>query len=302
MILTHISSPAGQASAISTRIRSDLTAAFQTLTTINGQFIVNDSKWYAENDRGKVTPCVMNSAQFISARFLTALETSGWTQPKTLNNQEIDAYVEVPVPPTPVYRILDANFPIFFGSYIASAHGLACLAAGEPLDVIFSRLYQSLGRRASALQPDAFEPALLSHFQSTGTSTCVRLGLEFETGNIASSFRAINKLAVLFSQNLIDAGVFITSIDKANCACRIWPVSNRNGSFEELTRRNYKSEVTFPLWEIGFKPDGFSAQAPYLTPSGNIYSPVAKGTSRTITGVSYGEWTGDRNKTVLKRI
>ena len=75
--------------------------------------------------------------------------------------------------------------------------------------------------------------------------------------NIASSFRSLYKLGFLYSEFEIDAGVFITSIDKNNCATRIWPVSNRNGSFQELKQRNYKRMVVLPLWEFGFAPDGF---------------------------------------------
>ena len=75
--------------------------------------------------------------------------------------------------------------------------------------------------------------------------------------NIASSFRSLYKLGFLYSESEIDAGVFITSIDKNNCATRIWPVSNRNGSFQELKQRNYKRMVVLPLWEFGFAPDGF---------------------------------------------
>jgi hypothetical protein len=130
------------------------------------------------------------------------------------------------------------------------------------------------------------------------------VGVEFETGNIASSFRALTKLGNLFSAGKIDAGVFVTSNDKANCAARIWPASNRNGSFEELRRRRYKDNVALPLWEVGFAPDAFDSSAPYLGIDGSLYRPVASPTvaeeDEEIDGVRYSEWLGERGDTILR--
>ena len=72
------------------------------------------------------------------------------------------------------------------------------------------------------------------------------------------------KLSVLFGTGKIDAGVFITSLDKSKAATRIWPARNRNGSFQELQQRQYRVFAELPLWEIGFAPDGFSSTAKYL--------------------------------------
>ena len=100
------------------------------------------------------------------------------------------------------------------------------------------------------------DPSFHASFrQGTGTVP-LRVGLEFETGNIASSFRSLNKLNFLFREGEIDAGVFITSADKGTTAARIWPMSNRNGSFEELERRNYRETISFPVWKFSFAPDG----------------------------------------------
>ena len=99
-----------------------------------------------------------------------------------------------------------------------------------------------------------------------------KVGVEFETGNIASSFRALRKLSDLFANGSIDAGVFVTSIDKASSATRIWPVSNRNGSFEELRRRNYESGLDLPMLCVGFAPDGFSTEVPHLGQDGELYT------------------------------
>ena len=129
----------------------------------------------------------------------------------------------------------------------------------------------------------------------------MRIGLEFETGNIASSFRALYKLGFLYNEGEIDAGVFITSVDKNTCACRIWPVSNRNGSFQELNQRNYKRMVVLPLWEFGFAPDGFSDTASFLGSDGQLFAPSATSTVFTATdGSTYDVFTGERAKKVLK--
>ncbi len=109
-------------------------------------------------------------------------------------------------------------------------------------------------------------------FEKKYVSYRYKIGIEFETGNVASSFRAINKLNGLFHQGQIDGGCFITSIDKKNSATRIWPVSNRNGSFQELKNRSYLSQVSLPLICIGFAPDGFSRAAPFLGANGALYN------------------------------
>ncbi|EJD6584743.1 hypothetical protein M0L63_RS18760, partial [Providencia rettgeri] len=79
------------------------------------------------------------------------------------------------------------------------------------------------------------------------------------------------KLNNLFHKGHIDGGCFITSIDKKNSATRIWPVSNRNGSFQELNNRSYISQVSLLLICIGFAPDDFSQSAPFLASNGKLY-------------------------------
>jgi hypothetical protein len=100
-------------------------------------------------------------------------------------------------------------------------------------------------------------------------------------------------LNFLFRKGEIDAGVFITSRDKQSTAARIWPVSNRNGSFEELERRNYRETISFPSWELSFAPDGVSQTAPYLARDGTTYEPVNTGRTETVGGVTYEVWSGD---------
>lgn len=107
-----------------------------------------------------------------------------------------------------------------------------------------------------------------------------------ETGNIASSFRAIQKLDGLYKNKMIDIGVFVTSVDKAESAARIWPTSNRNGIFEELTRRNYTDQRSYPSIDIGFKPDSFSSSVDYLSANGKTYKMISS-TDVIIDGVNY---------------
>lgn len=115
------------------------------------------------------------------------------------------------------------------------------------------------------------------YFAHTGdASVTIRIDLEFETGNIASSFRALDKLETLFVTGFIEYGVFVTSIDKEHAAARIWPQSNRNGSFAELENRNYRNNRTVPLWEFGFEPDAFDPNGPYFNNS-VLYRPVPTG-------------------------
>jgi hypothetical protein len=94
-------------------------------------------------------------------------------------------------------------------------------------------------------------------------------------------------------------GVFITSNDKENRAARIWPPSNRNGSFTELDKRNYFDSVYLPLLEFGFAPDAFSKDALYLHEKGYVFKP--KPTKRIIVykGTRYRVFTAGNKENVL---
>jgi hypothetical protein len=155
--------------------------------------------------------------------------------------------------------------------------------------------------RAGAAAVATIDPRFARFFDAVLGNTVVRVGLEFETGNIASSFRSLNKLNYLFRAGHIDAGVFITSRDKVSTAGKIWPVSNRNGSFEELERRNYAETISFPIWEFAFSPDSVSQTAPYLGADGTTYTPTNTGRVVTIGTERYEVWTGD-GKELLRRI
>lgn len=94
--------------------------------------------------------------------------------------------------------------------------------------------------------------------------------------------------------------MFITSIDKERAAARIWPSSNRNGSFAELENRHYRQNRTVPLWEFGFEPDAFDDSAPFFNNS-TLYEPVP--TNRTVKhdGVSYDVFKRGSEQ-VLRRV
>ena len=146
-------------------------------------------------------------------------------------------------------------------------------------------------------------PKELHHyFIKTQSSIKLRVGVEFETGNIGSSFRAILKLNNLFLKQHIDIGVFITSNDKNNCATRIWPVSNRNGSFVELENRNYLDNVNLPLVEFGFSPDSFSSKALYLGENGELFAPKRTDRKITFKGRVYSVYLGANDEEILKLI
>jgi hypothetical protein len=280
-------------------VDNQLKGAFSQLATVEKEFVVNDTLWFAMNDRGVVTPCVVNSADYISGRFLSALGRKGWTQPKNLINQEIDAYIEIHTHPAQAYSIQESRFPAFFYEYSATPEANACAAAGESMDKMFARLFHANVKRARAIGAEITGSSLQKYWIPTETTSVIRIGLEFETGNIASSFRAINKLALLYESNEIDAGIFITSIDKAQCASRIWPVSNRNGSFEELENRNYRMMLNFPAWEYGFSPDRIDTSAPYLGRT-KTYQPTPLNKFVNHSGVRYEVWTDDRKKQILR--
>ena len=110
--------------------------------------------------------------------------------------------------------------------------------------------------------------------------------MEFETGNIASSFRAISKLNNLFDIGEIDIGVFITSEDKTS-STKIWPSSNRNGSIEELNKRKFIQSIKFPAIIVGFAPDGWDENVGFLKSDKNRFSLSENIEIREIEGKSY---------------
>jgi len=139
----------------------------------------------------------------------------------------------------------------------------------KTINNLFPMFYGMYVERTCFNIPDVIDTADL--FYGENIDVQYNIGVEFETGNVASSFRAINKLNGLFQQGEIDGGCFITSVDKASSATRIWPVSNRNGSFQELKQRGYVNQISLPLICIGFAPDGFSSNVGFLSNLGDKY-------------------------------
>lgn len=276
----------------------EVSAALNGVRTAGAKFIVNNTLWFALNDKQKITPCVMNNAGFISGNFLDALSNINWKKEHGIDGQSIDAYKEFDQSDYELYSIPRDRFCNFFGEYLATDIGRADVDAHEHLDFLFRRLYGTYVRRSAELKSN-FPSALSKFFSRETTDRKLRVGLEFETGNIASSFRALMKLSVLFVADQIDAGVFITSIDKRSASTEIWPVSNRNGSFQELKQRHYRRFVELPLWEIGFAPDGFSQEAQYLGKK-SLYNPVKKGNPHTYGGITYDPYRRPDGKAVLK--
>ncbi|ELA8075106.1 hypothetical protein ACA877_000480 [Vibrio alginolyticus] len=257
---------------VAEEIKANIKKALNEITTVNNKFIINDSLYFRRQRTKKITPCVMNSATYISSQFQSNLDKIESCRGETkANGQAFDGYMEIPyegkgykikkpndllyviheyikineLPSKSIYTL----FPMFYGMYVERGfYDINSLGFAEGM----------------------FDSVMVKHK--------FRVGVEFETGNVASSFRAINKLYTLFQSNIIDCGCFITSKDKGTCATRIWPVSNRNGSFQELEQRNYRDQVSLPLISIGFAPDGFDANAPFLSRKYGLYSPQDTGT------------------------
>ena len=300
MLVTVRSAPSFSDSAINTRVSDDTKWALGEISTSDGKFIINDTLWYWVNPKGQLRPCVVNSAKYISTHFQQNLEAKGWHKEELIDNQRIDAYIELHTS-VKCHELTKDNFFEFLRKFddLANAGELAGELQGLELDGVCSALYQKYVKR-SIFSIDKLPINLQELFADTAGGSLVRIGVEFETGNIASSFRALTKLNNLYVAGLIDAGVFITSEDKNNCAARIWPVSNRNGSFQELVNRNYLQNILVPLWEYSFKPDGFSDSAPYLGEGLTLYYPKDTGATRVIEGNEYQIWAGEKGQEILK--
>jgi hypothetical protein len=278
------------------RVRADVEAALQSVTTVGDQFVVNDTPWFVESG-GTLKARVTNTADYISRTFQKTLkDKQKWKVPRaeTLDGQEIDGYIELPVADRTGYHLDQAAFRTFFDKLWDD------LPQSEDMDREFQRYYQTYHRR-DFFGLGSLAPKYHSLFATKPipADAVLKIGLEFETGNIASSFRALWKLNVLFLSKKIDAGVFIISRDKAGAAARIWPASNRNGSFEELEQRNYKHNVLLPLWEFSFAPDSFDRSARYLGKAGQTYTMTPTGRTQSIRNRTYEVWTALGGKELL---
>jgi hypothetical protein len=216
---------------------------------LDNPFIINDTAWF-EYTEGKIKPRVTNCAEYISKKFQKGLEHFEWFSDYKLKNQEIDGYKEFIFPNITVHTISEANL----------RNLLLAMPFDENFKKAISLLYSCNFEKQKYLAPAGFD---LQLFDQSQILTPIRVGLEFETGNIASSFRALSKLNFLFEENQIDLGIFITS-DSKKVSTRIWPSSNRNGSLQELRQRMFLKDVRLPILICGFAPDGWDMKSSYL--------------------------------------
>lgn len=239
-------------------IKQDVERAFKE--HMDDPFVVNDTVWYQLSGT-KLLPRVSNRAEHISKNFQKGLEGYGWKTDDTIADQEIDGYKE--------FTFSQLN------TQLISEDSLRALLAQMPFDEEHIKALMLLCR--CNYKRGMFMAAPLLNNANLGTcqeKTTVRVGLEFETGNIASSFRALTKLNLLFSEDHIDMAVFITS-DTKQVSTRIWPSSNRNGSLEELYNRRFLSVVGLPILIGGFSPDSWSDEVGYLDKEGRyLIEPV----------------------------
>lgn len=270
--------------AVLKRAISIVTNCLNNIKTTENEFIVNDTVHFRRQRNKKTTPCVMNSASFISKRFQDNLGSIAGCQGETkIIGQDIDGLITCQYIGDG-YKIRDSNRLLeVLHDYIASK--------GLPADSVYRLFPMFYGMY---VQSDFYDIAHLpteaqALFDLVSVNKIFTLGVEFETGNVASSFRALNKLFVLFQSGHIDAGVFVTSIDKASSATRIWPVSNRNGSFQELRQRDFMRQISLPLICVGFAPDGFDGNAPFLGRGGSLYQINPTGTSDGSFEIYLGE-------------
>jgi hypothetical protein len=292
-VLTKIQQPGNSIpSFIRDKIIENIKISLDGITTINNKFIINDKLFYKSQNNKRPSPCVVNSANFISNKFQFELskidDCYGET---TINNQSFDGLMNIEYSGKG-YSIKDKNKIIeVIHQYIKNENlPSKCVYTLFPL---FYGMYVERGYY-NLLPELNFARDL---FKEEDVNQVFKVGVEFETGNIASSFRAINKLNTLFHEKEIDCGCFITSNDKKNGATRIWPVSNRNGSFEELINRNYVDQISLPLVAIGFTPDDFCQEAPFLGFGGNLYTP--EDTGRLNNTGEYKIFIGDKEEEIL---
>lgn len=256
-------------------------------------FVVNDTLHFRRQRNNKITPCVMNSANFISRRFQSNLaKVDGCKGETSIIDQDIDGMI-VQEYVGDGYRIKDKNKILELLHDYVDQKGLPESSVFTLFPMFYGMYVRSNFYDIAHLPAEAKEL-----FEKVSVRAPFKLGVEFETGNVASSFRAFNKLFILFQAGYIDAGVFVTSTDKASSATRIWPVSNRNGSFQELRQRNYMGQVSLPLICIGFAPDKFDSQAQFLGRGGSLYS--LQSTGRKDETGAYDVYVGEDGEEILR--
>ncbi len=274
-------------------VEHEITASLQAVETTPGQFIVNDTQWFKLNAQGNPTPCVMNAAEFISRRFENHLrDIYGWRTQFTVYGQRIDAYKAYDLSGK-TYCISQENYRRLIMKYWENN-------PQEDIDKVIREVKEMyLVRRKYDIQH--WEKKYRAFFTSIPVNQTsdrnFNTGLEFETGNIASAFRSFLKLTTLYEQGFVDLGIFITTVKAA--AHRIWPVSNRNATYEELTNRKYRNNIKFPLIEFVFEPDGYSASAPYLQRDGTTYTPHNTGRNLEIKGIVYQVYIRGTSEQIL---
>ncbi|WP_323640930.1 hypothetical protein [Pectobacterium polonicum] len=252
-------------SSIAKIIKENVINSLNGIKTINDKLIINDCLFMRKQNNNQITPCVMNSASFISSKFQKNLSLlQNCLGENSINKQRIDGLITAEYNGL-AYRIKEKTkiLEVAF-KYIESKK-----LPDNAIYNLFPMFYGMYADRLCFSIPELDDIEKL--FDIKKVDYHYKIGIEFETGNVASSFRAINKLNNLFHEGHIDGGCFITSIDKKNSASRIWPISNRNGSFQELKNRSYISQISLPLICIGFAPDEFSHTAPFLGANGELY-------------------------------
>jgi hypothetical protein len=285
---------------VSQRINTDVIDALSAVASDGeSRLIVNDSQWFnvVANKKGIIEPKprVMNSADFLSKKFGNFIESRNWaagTGEVEIEGQKMDGFIEL--------KLEQEFFSLPKNKILESLKIIFSLdpAANEKIKFYFDILYNLYCSRSYPLV-SMIKP--ISHLLVRAPDRKIRIGLEFETGNIASSFRAFSKLNFLFNENKVDIGVFVTSLNKAECAAKIWPISNRNGSIEELQNRNYRSSLLLPMIEFGFKPDGFDKTAKFLDSDGTLYSPKPSREIQIFDGSKYQKHTY-KNTTIWKKL
>lgn len=276
---------------IKSNIYSDVKSALDNITTIKDSFIVNPTVYRSESN---LNPRVTNSANFLSERFQNNLRNNhGWSKEEKIIGQKIDAFKEYEVE-SKSYYLNEKKFREIHQEYWRKNEGNVNISE-------FTRNMQNFyyDRRHPELIGELSDYRSKFNVSSRDDPITYRVGLEFETGNIASSFRSLTKLTVLYREGKIDLGVFVATSRKA--ATTIWPPSNRNGSFEELENRHYRNAIVYPIMEVMFEPDGYSKDAPFLGSDGKLYQIEPTGETVTKKGSVYQKYKGG-GSTFLKEV
>ena len=272
----------------------------QSIATVDGRFIVNDTICFRKAPSGRQIPCVMNNSDYLPLNFKRHLATQeGCQSDAKVGRHTLDGLITARTF-SPRYRLRDHGCAQEVASKYLSHIGLKETDHTDRAGTL-ARLCTLFGNRwlhdISALPQDVH--ALFESQAANVEGFALNVGIEVAVERPAAAMKSIDRLSQLFMDNHIAAGILITPTDRSS-ASRTWTTLRKRASIDRLEALNYLDYAICPLITVGFAPDDYSSQAPFLGTKGEVYELTPTG--NTGGGGRFRVMTGEFGKTILRPI